>query len=272
MPGSGSDRRRPARTRLGTVSRRQLALDMVRAREFVSVSDLAAGLGVSIVTARADVMHLAGAGLVRRVRGGAIITRQENREPPFEVRLGTYAQEKAAVGTAAAGLVEPGSAVVLDGGTTCLAVAKALVASPQLEGVTVYTPALSTAMALEAAASRITVVVTGGTVYPKAHTLGGPYSELILERVIGSVAFIGCNGVSDVDGISAATPIDAELKRRLLASAKYRVAVTDASKFVEHGTVRVCQVGEVDLILTSGALESELVDDVTRAGGAVRQV
>ncbi|MFC7407046.1 DeoR/GlpR family DNA-binding transcription regulator [Georgenia alba] len=259
------------RPRLSTTGRRQLALDLVRAREFVPVSELADELGVSLVTARGDVAHLAGAGLVRQVRGGAIIAREDDGEPPFEVRLGTYPEEKAAIGAAAAALVEPGSAVVLDGGTTCMAIAHALVATPELTDLTVYTPSLSTALALEAGAPRLTVVVTGGTVYPRAHSLGGPYSELILERVIATVAFVGCNGISDADGISAATPVDAELKRRMLASAKLRVAAADASKFVHHGTARVCRVDEVDLILTAGLLEDRLADAVGRAGGTVRR-
>ncbi len=254
------------------VDRRKLALEKVRAREFVPVADLAAELGVSVVTARGDVAHLAEAGLVRRVRGGAIIARAEQSEPPFEDRLGTFAQEKATLGMAAAGMVTSGSAVVLDGGTTCLAVAKAIVARHDLEDLTVYTPSLSTATALVAAAPRVTVVVTGGTLLPQAQTLGGPYSELILDRVIATTAFIGCNGVSDADGISAADPGEAELKRRMLASAKTGVVVTDASKFVQHGTARVCHVDEVGLVLTAGTVDRALIAAVTGAGGTVREV
>ena len=255
---------------MSTASRRQSMFSLIRAQEFVSVQALADRFGVSVVTVRSDLDRLAADGLVRRVRGGAMIAAQEDRELSFEVRLGSYPKEKAAVGAAAADLVEPGSAVILDGGSTCMAVATALAARPELDEVTVYTPALNIALALEAAAPRITVVVTGGTVHPKQHSLGGPYSELILERVIAGIGFIGCNGVSAHDGISAATPSDARIKRRIMASAKYSVAVTDASKFLKYGTARVCDVDEVDLILTSADLDAELLASVAAAGAVVR--
>src|SRR5690625_7429786 len=96
---------------MSTASRRQSMFSLIRAQEFVSVQALADRFGVSVVTVRSDLDRLAADGLVRRVRGGAMIAAQEDRELSFEVRLGSYPKEKAAVGAAAAALVEPGSAV-----------------------------------------------------------------------------------------------------------------------------------------------------------------
>src|SRR5690606_21189897 len=105
--------------------------------------ELAAELGISEDSVRRDLRELAAAGLSQRVYGGAL---------PVSPAIGDYAartsiatDEKARIGAVAAKLVRPGSTVILDGGTTALAVAKHL---PRDLSATVVTHSPTVASAL----------------------------------------------------------------------------------------------------------------------------
>ena len=87
-------------------------LDEVLAKGAVRVSDLVEELGVSDMTIRRDINHLARSGLVVRVHGGATaVTGRSAEEPAFAVKSGLQTTEKAGIAAAAAALVSPGDSV-----------------------------------------------------------------------------------------------------------------------------------------------------------------
>src|SRR5437764_10487222 len=104
--------------------RRDLLLDRLRVDGRVIAKDLAAELGVSEDSVRRDLRDLAAEGLCQRVYGGAL---------PASPALAGYAGRakvsvagKREVAAAAASLIRPGATVILDGGTTALALGRAL--------------------------------------------------------------------------------------------------------------------------------------------------
>src|SRR5581483_4513199 len=98
------------------------------------------------------------------------------------------AEEKRAIGRAAAELVRPGESVVLDVGTTVVAAARALVAREDLRDVVVFTNGWKTALARGAAMPRLAVVVSGGTLRSMQHSLVGPMAPKILAEIAPSIA------------------------------------------------------------------------------------
>jgi len=103
--------------------RRQLILQAVRAGDGAQVADLAAILGVSHMTVRRDLAALTAAGLLTRVHGGAVAAEEE---PSFGVTEVERREAKQAIGQAAAVLVEDGQTIMIDIGTTTLALAQQL--------------------------------------------------------------------------------------------------------------------------------------------------
>lgn len=255
---------------------RRLRMRMLADRNgFVAVADLAESLGVSVVTVRSDLDVLAEEGVLRRVRGGAIPAGARRGERSLEEGLSAAAEEKAAIGREAAASVSSGESVILDVGTTPLAIAHALVARDDLHGVTVITNGLSTALALEPAIPRFTVVVTGGTLRPLQHSLVEPLASEVLERVRADVVFIGCTGVDPDAGVTNVNLPEATLKRRMLQAAGRRVVVADAGKLGVVDLGRVARADEFDRLLTGAAASEPLVArleeaglPVTRCGGA----
>lgn len=236
--------------------------DLVGAQGFVRVSELASRFGVSQVTVRTDLHSLEARGRVRRVRGGALPAGLLRSEQPFEIAEQDLATEKAAIGAYAAGLVAGGDTVLLDVGTTTTAVARALVARTDLRDVTVITSGLRVALELERAWPRISVVVTGGTLRPLQHSLVNPLGTVMLERLNAAIAFIGCNGVDVVGGITNINLPEAEIKRAMLLGARRRIVVADASKLGEVEVAKVCDLRETSMVVTDAQADPAVVEEL----------
>ncbi|MGZ4316271.1 MAG: DeoR/GlpR family DNA-binding transcription regulator [Gaiellaceae bacterium] len=242
--------------------RREEILNLVLAQEFVTVQDLSNRFGVSIVTVRADLDELADRGLLRRVRGGAIASLRRAPEVSYEQRGDAYAPEKALIAQLAVSLLAKGDTLLLDVGTTTMAIAREIVARTDLEDLTVVTNGLNIASSLELAIPRVQVLVTGGSLRSIQHSLVGPMAGLVLHKLRASIAFIGADGIHPEHGISTTNAPEADMKQRLLESSRRRVVVADSSKLTREALVRVCDLADVDLILTAGDIDPSTLSDV----------
>ncbi len=250
--------------------RRDRMLSLVREREFMRVSDLSRIFGISEVTVRADLASLADQSLVQRVHGGAIVRdAQPVVERTFEEALDEYAAEKAGIGRYAAGLIHSGETAVLDVGTTTTALAKSLVARDDLTDVTVFTTSLTNALELELAIPRISVVLTGGTLRPKQHSLVDPMASYFFEKVNVSVAFLGCNGVHQNYGITNVNLPEAEIKRKMVAAAQRTVVVADGSKLGNISVAKIADLSDIDQLITGPSAPPGVVEELVSKGLAV---
>jgi DeoR family transcriptional regulator of aga operon len=244
----------------------------IREREFVRVGELSSRFGVSEMTVRGDLDSLAARGQVHRVRGGAIPRAIARQEQPFEDSVSSFAAEKVAIGQAAAALHEDGETVLLDVGTTAASAARAIAARVDLDDVVVFTNGLRTALELEPASPRITVVVLGGTLRPLQHSLVNPLATLILEQISVKTVLLGCNGVDPAGGITNITLPAAEVSKRMLGVAARRVVLSDGSKLGRVEVARLCGIDEVDMVITGRSADAAVVDALRDRGCDVRVV
>lgn len=247
--------------------RRDRMLAVLQERDFVRVSELSRRFEVSEVTVRGDLDAMASRGLLRRVRGGAVPRGITPAERPFEEAEVAAAEEKRGIGRAAAAMVSSGDTIILDVGTTTTAIASALAARDGLTDVTVFTSSLTIAMALEAAASRrMTVVVTGGTLRPQQHSLVEPLAGLVLASIHAGTAFIGCNGVDIDAGVTNVNLPETEVKKRIIDASQRRIVCADASKLGQVALAHVCELDDVDLLLTDRSADPGLVAALRETG------
>ena len=126
------------------------------------LTDLASRFQVSEMTIRRDLGTLEDRGVLRRVvGGGAIAAAQKAHEPSFTTRALDESSSKAHIGVAVANLLEAGEAIYLDGGSTALAVARAIRGRDL--GLTVVTRNLFAALEL-ADEPRSQVILLGGRI------------------------------------------------------------------------------------------------------------
>ncbi|SEB37870.1 transcriptional regulator, DeoR family [Paramicrobacterium humi] len=248
--------------------RRVRIRERLEQRGYIRVADIARDFAVSGVTARGDLDALVESGSVRRVHGGAV-SAGAVPESPVEESERSEAESKRAIGRRVAAMIDSGQSVFLDVGSTALAVARALVERADLRDVVVITNGLSTALALEAAVPRLSVIVTGGALRPLQHSLVNPMAQQIIGSVHADLAVLGCNGVDATAGVTNVNLPEAEIKRAMIAASDRVVITADASKLGRVTVGHVADLADVDTIVTDAAAETAAIEELRRAGAAV---
>src|SRR5438552_2629055 len=142
----------------------------------LTVAELAALTGASEMTIRRDLEVLADQGVLERFRGGARSLLLRGEGPPFVLRAQEGVGMKQRIAAEVARLIADGESVVIDGGTTCLEVAKAL----RERRVTVMPLSLHAANAL-AGGPHLTLLMPGGAVLTPELNMTGMLAEASLS-------------------------------------------------------------------------------------------
>lgn len=236
-------------------------LTRLRLEGRVDVAALAASLGTSEMTIRRDLDALSEGGVLRRVRGGAVSLMTRGEELPFAMREVEAADVKRRMATAVAGLLQDGEAVVVDSGTTGLAVAHALAG----RRLTVMPLSLHALPPLGASAAT-TLLVPGGTARFGEGSLVGPMTEASLGALRFDTVVLTCCGFSATDGVTAYDLQDAAVKRAAVASANRVVLVAEAAKLARTALGVVCAAAEIDTLVTDTEVPDEAVAQLSAAG------
>ena len=231
----------------------------------VDIDALSAELGVSVVTARRDLALLEADGAVRRVYGGATRISSGSYEPPFAVRAKLRTTAKREIASAVAGLVDDGQTVVLDAGSTGIAIAEQL-ANRQ---ITVCTPSLRVAAALVSSGS-VRLMVTGGMVRPGEQSLVGSAAGRMLEDYHFDLYIMTVSGADANNGFTEWHPDDADVKRSALKAASRCIVACDSTKIGQKAFARICGLAAAELLVTDSAITDEQRSALEARGLEVR--
>jgi DeoR/GlpR family transcriptional regulator of sugar metabolism len=248
------------------VERRRLIAESVRSRGVVSVAEMAETLGTTEITLRRDLRAMAKDGLLVRTHGGAVQPASLGHEPSYYEKSGLAATEKAAIARLAFGMIRPGDSILLGPGTTTLALARLLVASPEL---TVVTNSLLVAQALMEA-PRVEVILTGGTLRRSIHALVGPATEESVRALRASQVFISGNGFSAERGLSTPSPLVAAADRALAGAAQQVVVLADHTKIGQETMCQTVPTGRIHTLITDSKAQPVALDAIREAGVDVR--
>ncbi len=227
--------------------RQRRILRLLEAEGGLRTQELARRLGVSEATVRRDLAALAERGLVERTHGGALPLRMGSAaEPPFDLKARRKVPEKERIAARAAELVPERATVILDSGTTALALARRLAE----RRVTVIALDLKTAEAL--ARGRAEVWLVGGRARNGLFSLVGPWAEAQLAEVHADLFFLGADAVDD-EAVTNATVEEAAVKRRAAAAAEATYLIADHSKFGRRALARVVGLEALTGVITDRA-------------------
>jgi len=218
---------------------------------FVEIAELSVQLQADRSTIRRDLHDLELRGLVHRTRGGALSGPAcGQKDIPYEVKRIEHTPEKQTIGAFAAALVGDSEAVLLDSGSTTFQIARAL---RHRNNISVVTNDLNVAMCL-ADSPGIQLVVTGGILLESVYTLVGPRTVEEIRALHVDRAFLGADAIHHEVGITNVTFVEVEVKRAMMSAARQVVVVTDSSKFEHRALAPVCELDDVDLIVTDDGL------------------
>jgi DeoR/GlpR family transcriptional regulator of sugar metabolism len=250
-----------------TVGRHRQIADAVRTAGQLSVTELAELTSASEMTIRRDLDILAEQGVLERYRGGARTLLLRGEEPPFALRAQESHDVKQRIAIATAGLIADGEAVVIDSGTTCLAVARALAG----RRVTVMPLSLHAINAL-ADEPHVRLLVPGGEPRPGELALTGPLTQASLGALRFDTVVIGCCGLTAADGLTAYDLADAVVKRAAIASAHRVIAVCEAAKLSRTALAFVAPASDLHVVVTGADAPDDEAAALSAAGVVVHRV
>jgi DeoR family transcriptional regulator of aga operon len=217
------------------------------------VSELAAGLGVSAVTIRADLDSLEARGLVKRSHGAAGLLRTPPPERDMRQKDALNSEAKDAIGAAAAALVQPGDNLLVDGGTTTMSLARRL---RNIGRATVMTNGLNIALEL-ADAPDVQVLLTGGLLRKQSLSLQGAQAEACLGLYNFDKLFLGADGLDPEYGLTTHDESEAGLNRKMVDRAKRVIVLADSSKFGRVSLHRIVPLDRVHAVVTDSGISAE---------------
>ncbi len=173
---------------------------------------------------------------------------------PFALREVQYSDAKEALAGRAAKLLNPGDAVIVDGGTTTFHLASCLPSFP----LHIITNSLRLASVLDEKSRHhkgLEVFLTGGYLYPNSGLLVGPGAQSSLAQYHARWAFLSVGGLT-TDGLFNTNELVVETERRMIASAERVAVLADASKINRHAMCQVCTLDEIDCLVTNHSEEN----------------
>lgn len=241
------------------VERRQEIYEVLQESGSVIVGELSRRFDVSEETIRRDLAKMESAGLLQKTYGGAFINKGMHREVLVELREHTYVEGKNKIGALSAQLISNGDTIFLDASTTAVHIAEQIL---DKKNIIVITNALRVAEAL-APASGIKVICTGGTLRPAALTMVGKAAESAVATYFADKAFICCDGVHRVHGVTDANEREAEVRKQMITQAESAILVVDATKFDRTSFVHMADFSQFDALITDRPLSDEWCSTLT---------
>jgi len=243
--------------------RRDLLLARLNADGRLVAKDLSSELGVSEDSLRRDLRELATAGLCQRVYGGAL---------PLSPAVASYAargrvspKSKQRVAAAAVALLRPGSTVLLDGGTTALAVATAL---PRDLTATIVTHSPTVAAALVEHPT-VEVYVLGGRLFKHSAVTCGAAAAEAAAGVQADLFLLGVTGVHPTAGLTTGDADEAAMKRILAGRAADTYVLASREKIGAASPYTVLPLHAVSGVITDAQRDLPVLEELRQAGVTV---
>ncbi|SFO66903.1 transcriptional regulator, DeoR family [Cohaesibacter marisflavi] len=230
--------------------RRQQILSMVQSQKTVQLDHLAKELGVSRMTVHRDLDLLESRGLLRKERGGATAESSLLFESNFHFRSQTDESIKKELAQAAAELVEPGSAIMLDDSTTTLMMCDHL---EQIENITVITNSLAVCERLRGS-SNVQLIVTGGNYSDTHKSFSGLICEQALSQLRSDWVFMSASSVIDNRLFHQDQEI-VRVKRALMAASERKALLLTSRKFKTRALTQFADLTEFDKVFIDRQLD-----------------
>lgn len=240
--------RNPAGRRLSI--QRQVLLDGT-----VTVETLARDLDVSVATIRRDLTSLEDEGLVRRTHGGAVFHPPRGADQAMELREQIDPEAKARIARTALQFIEPDQMIVMNDGSTVLALARELVATRM--ALTAVTAGVNVAMTLSESPS-INAFLLGGAVRHRTLGTSGSFAEAMLNAFNPDIALIAAEGFSVGEGLTYSYETDSALARLMHARASTTIVLATARKLLQRDRITAIAARDIDILVTDCSQRSVL--------------
>ncbi|MFB8024317.1 MULTISPECIES: DeoR/GlpR family DNA-binding transcription regulator [unclassified Streptomyces] len=240
--------------------RRDHLLGLLAREGKIVAKDVASELGISEDSVRRDLRDLAGEGLCQRVYGGALPA--SPAVVNYKARQTVAPDGKRKVAATAAGLVRPGGTLILDGGTTALAVVHALPRELECTVIT-HSPTIAAALIDH---PRAEVFLLGGRIFKHSAVACGAAAVEAAQNVSADLCLLGVTGVHPEAGLTTGDADEAAMKRALAARAADTYVLASSEKIGTASRFRVLPWEEISGLITDAGPHDPVIGQLTERG------
>ncbi len=240
-------------------------LAVLETSHVVTVSGLRTRLRSSSATIRRDLAQLEALGKLKRVHGGAEgLTASEAHQlvgqQAFDQTRGLNAPQKRAIAQRAAELCGDGEPIIIDGGSTTFMMAEFIRDRP----LHVLTNSFPIAESLFRG-GRTRVLVPGGEIYREQNIILSPFEDGVLQNFSASRVFMGAQAIRP-QGLMQSDPVLIQAEQKLIEQAEKLVVLVDSSKFGQVGSLILCPLKRIDVLITDTGIPRPSLDMLKAAG------
>ena len=240
-------------------TRRNKIVELLEEKGAITNDELMSTFNISIETVRRDLSYLEKAGLVERVYGGATKRRFMSVEPNYVSREKCNEKEKIAIAKEVGDFINPNDTVFFDLGTTVLYVVDHI----SNKNVSAFTNSLRTAIAISERGGKVNI--PGGELRRGEYALSGSIAEETMKRFNIDKAIIGAAGITE-KGVTDFICEEASLRKQVIENADKVIVVADYSKFGVRAMCNVCEISDIDVLITDDKAPKQILKEIEKKG------
>lgn len=235
-------------------------LQYINEQKSVTIDNLLAKFDISRATLNRDLLELEKNNSIKKLHGG-VMSNSESLVSDFSIdqKELLHREEKIKIAKHAVSLVHDNQTILLDTGSTIWYFATELAKQTELKGVTVVTHDLKVAWTL-CENPNISLYVLGGTRQEDSYDLFDPYIFKILDSLNVDTYFMGVSAFDCERGLTHFLQDDVFIKEAMMRNSKKIVLCTDSSKYGVVKRWKLCNLNDIDTIITDDKLDNESIE------------
>ncbi len=241
------------KVRVTTKARQAEILKLLKRDGRAIVDDLAELLETTPQTIRKDLNTLAQDNQIIRFHGGATLA-AGTEYAGFDVRSEIMSEEKDLIGAAVAAEIPNNSNVILNGGTTTMAVARHLV---HHVGLKVVVDSVNLANELRSCIG-VQVIVPSGVVRNADGAIFGATTVDFIRRFRADVAVVGAAAVGADGALIDYDLEESAVSEAIISSGRNVVLAVDSSKFGKMAPVAFGAMAQIDTLVSDAGFAPEM--------------
>lgn len=232
----------------------------------IRIQELCDAFGISVETARRDLNALEEDGIVRRVYGGAVLvdnTGNQDVMPPWNDRVSKHQKEKRAIAREVLRHIPDDSIIALDSGTATYETARIL---REKKGLTVLCNDLRIAAELSHNTDHTIFFIGGAMKKDDMITTGFLAMDFLDYFSHIDVTILSADGFNAEAGMSDHNVEMGTLKAAMIRRSGLVIAGIDHSKFSSKAFYKVCDIRDLDMVITNDLTPRSALDALEKAG------
>ncbi|RAJ99885.1 DeoR family transcriptional regulator [Larkinella arboricola] len=234
-------------------NRKRIILQTVEEKGSVEVKELADLLQTSEITVRRDLTQMATDGLIYRTHGGAMKVSLAKNPVQFVNKTAVNSENKDYICRLAAQQIQEGDVIFMDCGSTVFRLCQ-FIRNKRIQVITNSLPVVN-----ELLQSEVTVNLVGGEVDAKRQAVHGLIAHEHIARYRAHKAFLGVDGISAANGLSAHSETEAGMTLAMAGQAEETYLLCDSTKLEKDKYMQFAPLSLVQTLVTDPDARPEIL-------------